>query len=290
MRLIHTLLLLVREESSMQDLHMVETCLKSLEESEYTTLVIFNQGGLTNQELQEYLTSFRLHGIVIGNGTNTGTVVGRQSCFSYIYQHFPEAEYISELHPDMIFVPHWEKALVDYLSLHPEEPVIGCGIVSDPSIPDREPEERNGFLAQFQGDRTERGFTLPCIHRAEVLKAVGGYDARFLTGMQAFEDDSLLLGYHYYYGTRTHWVPKIHYGSVVYHAVAGQRFGMGDSPYVNFEGLVRQYGAMGVRTLADIHVNPWQVQFFTGQFSRMEGSHGKEIPDAVSHDVTEEEA
>lgn len=271
MELIHTLLLLIREDYRRQDLALTERCLKSLEKSAYTTVVVFNQGCLTGLELDEYLKSFRLNCIVIGGGVNTGTVIGRQSCFEYVYRQFPGAAYVSELHPDMIFTSGWENALVDYLNENPEEPVIGCGIISDALMPEHYPDGVDDYAAQFKRDRIERGFTLPCIHRITVLKAVGGYDARFLTGKHAFEDDSLLLGYHYYYGTRANWSPKVNCNSIVYHEVAGQRFGLSDDPYENFGGLLRQYGAMGVSVLADLHVSPWQVQFFTQKFSDLKG-------------------
>ncbi|HCC34729.1 MAG TPA: hypothetical protein DEQ02_03510 [Ruminococcaceae bacterium] len=269
MELIHTLLLLIRENSRELDLEMSGRCLGSLEKSAYKTVIIFNQGCLTNEDLAQYLKQFKLDCEIIGSGTNTGTVVGRQGCFEHVYERFPDAEFISELHPDMIFASDWENALIDYLKANEDEPVIGCGIVSDPKITEYYPNDIDTFLAPFKSNRVERGFTLPCVHKTEVLKAVGGYDARFLKGMQAFEDDSLLLAYHYYYGTRANWIPKINYNSVVYHAVGGQRFELSDDLYANFDGLVKKYGAMGLNALANIHVSPWQVDFFSDKFSLM---------------------
>ncbi len=265
--LIHTLLLLIREESG--DLEMTKKCLRSLEKSRYKTVVIFNQGTLTNEELEEFLEPFRLDCVVIGNGTNAGTIVGRQSCFDIVYRWFPDTVFISEIHPDMIFSTNWEDALVSYLAANEDEPMIGCGIVTDASVPLLGPDDTDAFLAQYQRDQVERGFNLPCVHKAEVLKAVGGYDARFLTGKQAFEDDSLLLGYHYYYGTRANWAPKVNCNSVVYHAVGGQRFGLNDNLFTNYDGLIKQYGAMGIGALAKLHVSPWQKQFFEERFAKL---------------------
>lgn len=269
MELIHTLLFFIREKSLEHDLDMIGRCLKSLEKSTYTTVVVFNQGCLSNEELSEYLKIFSLNCIVIGNAENKGTVVGRQSCFEYVYRHFPEAVFVSELHPDMIFASNWEDALLDYLKNNDDEPMVGCGIVSDPVILGLYPHGVDYYLSQFKSDRIEQGLTIPCIHKIEVLKAVEGYDSRFLTGMQAFEDDSLLVGYHYYYGTRINWVPKINYNSVVYHAVAGQRFGLNDNLYANYDGLVRQYGAKGIQVLANIHISEWQARFFADSFSAL---------------------
>ena len=64
-----------------------------------------------------------------------GTAIGRQKCFEYIWELMPDTEYISEIHPDMVFVPHWEDPLVDYLESH-DEPLICCGIL-----------DKNGSLA-----------------------------------------------------------------------------------------------------------------------------------------------
>lgn len=267
MKLIHTLLLLIRAEMMEYDLELARKCLKTLEKSTYQNVVIYNQGCLERDALTTFLGQFRLTCFVIGDGVNVGTVVGRQSCFEYAYNHFAEVSYLSEIHPDMMFASNWEDSLVNYLDENEDEPMISCGIVTDLGGYDEKSCAFDIFLKQFQRDQIICGFHLPCIHKVSVLKEVGGYDARFLKGMQAFEDDSLLLGYHYYYGKRMNWVPKVNLNSVVYHAVAGQRFGLDDNLYCNYNGLLRQYGAMGLLALTHIHVSLWQSQFFNEQFN-----------------------
>ena len=101
---------------------------------------------------------------------------------------------------------------------------------------------------------------------SHILEEVGGYDLRFLEGKHCFEDDSLLLGYYYYYGTKAKWYPKVNYQSVVYHAIAMQRLEVADDITVNFNGLVKQYGAMGLKYLSELHKSSWQVDFFQEQF------------------------
>ncbi|MDR1669108.1 MAG: hypothetical protein LBR76_04045 [Oscillospiraceae bacterium] len=269
MKLVHTLLFMVRENTREQDLQLAERCLRSLEKSEHTTVVVYNQGYFTNVELTEYLQQFRLNSVVIGSAVNVGIVAGRQGCFRYIFGQLPDAEYISELHTDMIFAARWDTPLCEYLRDNAEEPMICCAIVTDAEIIERYPDGIEDYLAPYRGDRIGRGLVHPCVHRAEVLKAVGGYDTRFLPAFQAFEDDSLLVSYHYYYGTRANWFPKILYRSVVYHAIGGQRYGLGGDLYANFAGLVKQYGAMGMDVLSRVHVNPWHIQFFGDHFTSM---------------------
>lgn len=277
-KLIHTLLFLFRESKIEEDKQIASACLRSLEKGTYKTVVVYNQGYLTDQELKDFLSQFNLKCIVIGLGSNVGTVIGRQSCFEYIWNVYPETEFISELHLDMLFTYHWEDPLVDYLQHH-DEPMISTGIVdkegklnflettaegftSEASISD-------AFLMKLRCDKIVHGFTNPCIHVAHILKATGGYDYRFLKGKQCYEDDSMLLGYYYYYGTRANWHPKVNYQSVVYHAVAGQRLEVAGNVRLNYEGLVRQYGAMGLKHLSQLHKSEWQVRYFARQFNTM---------------------
>jgi hypothetical protein len=130
-------------------------------------------------------------------------------------------------------------------------------------------EAFDDFLAGLRCDRVIPGFTHPCIHRAEILREVGGYDTRFLRGKQCFEDDSLLLGYYYYYGSKADWHPKVNYNSVVYHAVALQRLDLHDSIMPNYNGLVAQYGAMGLKSLSHLHQSAWHKRFFGDKFNEL---------------------
>lgn len=277
MRLIHTLLFLLREDKISEDLDLATKCLKSLEKSTYTTVIVYNQGFWSNDEVKAFLNTFNLNFIVIGNSVNVGTSAGRQSCFEYIWENHNDCEFISELHLDMIFTHQWENALVDYLDTN-DEPMISCGIVdqsgtlsfigtSSGPVP-HDILYMDDYLEGLKQDIVLHGFTNPCIHKSNILKATGGYNTHFLTGKQAFEDDSMLLGYYYYYGTRVNWKPKVCYRSVVYHAVAGQRIGLADgNVMINYSGLIKQYGAMGLKHLSQLHKSQWHINFFTQQYN-----------------------
>ena len=249
--------------------------MKSLEKSTYKTLVIYNQGSMSNEALKTFASIGNLDCHIIGDGFNVGTTIGRQRCFEYIWSNLPETKYISELHPDMVFSPNWEDPLVQYLENH-DEPLICCGIIDKQGrmpflnklvpLPESSAEYQD-FLPGLRTDEIVHGFTNPCIHVSAILKETGGYNAAFLRGRQCFEDDSMLLGYYYYYGTRTAWYPKINYNSVVYHAVAGQRLALKDNVKVNYEGLVKQYGAMGLKALSALHSSPWHKRYFITRYS-----------------------
>jgi len=273
--LIHTVLFLLRENALQADLAKADRCFQSLEKSAHKTVIVWNQGFWSNERVQSYLDAFALHCVIIGSGSNSGIVVGRQSCFEYIWANYPGALFVSELHLDMVFTSRWEDPLVEYLYAH-DEPMIGCGIVSMtgfmPSLnvtvqpPPHDINEIEDYLTTLKRNEVGQGLTHPCIHKLEVLQAVGGYNTSFMTGMQAFEDDSLLVSYHYYYGTRANWAPKVNYRSIVIHELGGQRFGLRDDMMVNLSGLVRQYGAMGMKSLSNMHSSAWHVQFFGGKF------------------------
>lgn len=270
MKLIHTLLFFIRENKLAEDMSMASACLKSLEKSTYKTVVIYNQGCLTNKKLKEYVAQFELDFYIIGESVNAGTSCGRQSCFDYIWTNFPDTDYISELHLDMIFTHHWEDALVAYLDTH-DEPVVSCGIVdkegslqySDKTVTIPESNDMlDDFLKGLRFDKIVHGFTNPCIHVSKILKEAGGYNLLFLKGKQGFEDDSMLLGYYYYYGTKRNWYPKINFNSVVCHMVAVQRRELGDNLMINFHGLIKQYGAMGLKQLSTLQQNTWSKDYF----------------------------
>jgi len=280
MKLVHTLLFFLRENTLDDDLARAEKCLKSLEKSRYKTIIIYNQGFWDNIQLENYLKSFRLDYLIIGTGVNVGIVAGRQNCFEKTWNNFLNAQFVSELHLDMVFTHYWEDPLVEYLSIH-DEPVIGSGIVDKhgrmeflntiASTPPINLSEMDDYLNRLKTDSIVHGFTHPCVHNLDILKKINGLDTNFLKGKQAFEDDSLLLGYHYFYGTRANWKPKVNYNTVVFHEIGGQRFDLTDSVMINFEGLVRQYGAMGLKQLACLHKNDWSVMFFTEQLNAIRG-------------------
>ncbi|HWQ78763.1 MAG TPA: hypothetical protein VN381_08090 [Anaerovoracaceae bacterium] len=273
MKLVHTLLFMLRRDQP-KDLPLAAECLKSLANSTYRTVVIYNQGDLSNDSLKAFVAPFRLECHIIGDGVNVGTAAGRQKCFEYIWERMPDTAYISELHLDMLFPPHWEDALVKYLESN-DEPLISCGIVDkeghmpflnkEVTLPDAF-AQRMDFLDSLRTDSIVPGFTNPCVHVSEILKEAGGYNAAVLKGLQCFEDDSMLLGYYYYYGTKRGWYPKINYNSVVYHAVAGQRLTMKDNVLINYNGLVKQYGIMGLKALSTLHSSPWHKNFFSDRY------------------------
>jgi hypothetical protein len=277
MMLIHTLLFMLRENRLTDDLAMAKSCLKSLEKSTYQTVVVYNQGIFSNDMLKEFLSGFRLDAHVIGEGVNVGTATGRQRCFEYVWDRFPDCGYISELHLDMIFPEHWEDVLVEYLGTY-DEPMVSCGIIDKEGtmaflnkkadLP-QDKEEYGAFLQGLRENAILHGFTNPCVHVSQILKEAGGYNPLFLKGGQCFEDDSMLLGYYYYFGTKRNWYPKINFNSVVYHAVAGQRMNMGGNVMVNFNGLVKQYGLMGLKHLSTLHKSAWHRSFFTEQYDKL---------------------
>ena len=280
MELVHTLLFLLRETSMEEDLKRARQCLKSLEKSASQTVVVFNQGIWSNTALDAYLSDFDLDCTIIGEGVNRGIVIGRQRCFTYIWTHMPQAEWITELHMDMLFTYRWEAPLVDYLRDH-DEPMVSCGIVDKagalsyldlevPVLPD-DLEAAAAYLLTLRRNQVTNGLNHPCVHRADILQAVGGYDTAFLRNQQEFEDDSLMLGYHYYYGTRRNWRPKVCFRSVVFHEVAGQRLNLKTwSGPNNFDGLVKQYGAMGLKQLIPIHATQWHETFFSQRFQEQQ--------------------
>lgn len=258
---------------------MAQAVFKSFEKSTYKTVVVYNQGYLSHDELRQYLSEFELDIHIIGDGTNVGIPFGRQSCFNYIWTHFPDTEYISETHLDMYLSRQWEDPLIAYLASH-DEPMICSGIIDQngdmPILGKKKPlpqavDAYDDFLLNLREDSVLHGLTHPCIHVSKILKEVGGYDLVFLKGKQCFEDDSLMLSYYYYYGTRMNWHPKINYNSVAYHAVAGQRMSLTDSMLINYNGLVKQYGAMGIKNLGQLRNSQWHKIYFGNNYKSLAG-------------------
>ncbi len=277
--LIHTLLFMASAENEKEHMDKAFKCLKSLEDSCYKTVVVYNQGRLSNEQLKAYLKEFKLNFVVIGDGKNVGIVQGRQRCFEFVWSFFPEAKYISELHIDMVFTKDWERPLIEFLEGN-DEPMACCAIVDkqgymkylDRWVKGEIPQEigqLQNMLGGLKSDDVINGFNHPCIHKASILRAVGGYDTSFMKGMQCFEDDSLLIGYFYYYGARAAWKPKVVCSSVVYHEVGGQRYELKASIMINFNGLIRQYGAMGLKHLSQLHESQWHKSFFYEKYDEL---------------------
>lgn len=273
MKLIHTLLFMAREEYLEQDLVMAGKSFETLSLSEENSVVIYNQGCLNNDQLEDFLKSFNLDYRIIGDGYNIGIPQARQKCFEYVWANYDDVPFISEIHLDMLFPCNWYDALIAYLESN-DEPMISPAIITKTGeifpkgngrfdLPDKV-EDILRLLMQLSENKLIKGFVHPVIHKASILKEVGGYDTGFLKGKQAYEDDSLLLGYLYYMGTRTNWYPKVNFCSVVYHAYMGQRMTLANLQVEhkkNLDGLFRQYGAYGLRCLAEMHILESKTHF-----------------------------
>lgn len=274
-QLVHTMPFLLTSEA---DLHMADLCLESLIVSDGAgPVVVYNQGAMSNREVDAYFRSKGLESVIIGDGNNDGIPVARQSCFQVVWNKFADIQFVSEIHLDMVFPPSWAVNLTEFLWNHPEEPIISPGILTGSG--ELHPEARGQkavqipqtyteliqLLERFTQDALAVGFVHPVVHRSDVLRTIGGYDLRFLRGKQGYEDDSLLLGYRYYVGRGSGWRPKAYLKSRVYHVTLVQRMSMDNVANefrLNLQGLVKQYGAYGLLELADIHRNP--------EFSRLE--------------------
>ncbi|MFP7224936.1 hypothetical protein SFC65_22485 [Priestia filamentosa] len=124
----------------------------------------------------------------------------------------------------MIFPKVWYAPLIKYLN-DSDEPIISPGIMTSygelqpigrwVSFPLTIPDLLS-FLEELPEERIVEGFVHPVIHKAHVLKEIGGYDTRFFKGKQGYEDDSILLGHLYYMGIRTKWRQKRYLKSWVY--------------------------------------------------------------------------
>lgn len=250
-----------------QELEMSREFLESLQYCNYSTLIFYNQGPFSNLELYQYLSQYNLKFEILGSGINVGIVQSRYIMTRYIIDKYPDCKYVAEVHLDMIFSPNWEQPLIEFLE-STDEPFIAPRIVynKDNAYFTTGSTEKINFpkllsekisvLNSLRENIVIEGFVHPVIHKLKILKEIHPYDVRFLTGKQGYEDDSLLLGYSYYIGTRNKWKPKICFNSCVYHKVVGQR---GDLPRMNLDfnknlyGLKVQYGSYGLEELSRIH-------------------------------------
>jgi hypothetical protein len=264
--IVHIITFLLRDE---KDLIIANNCFGSLEKTPDTCVVLYNQGYMTNAQMKKYLEKFQMEFHVLGRGCNEGIAKARQACIEYVWENLPECRYIAELHVDMLFPPDWHKPLVEYLKTH-DEPIISPGIVTQygeiqplkKNVKSlnilEEPESIIKICQNLREDKICEGFVSPVVFKNSVLQQLGGYDTRFLKGKQAYEDDSILLGFRYYMGLRYNWKPKCCLASYVYHATLAQRMSLKHSPedfMVNLNGLFKQYGAYGFLQLAEIHGN-----------------------------------
>lgn len=251
------------------DLKMSDDFFKSLEKCDHKLILIYNQGCFSNEELGYYLSKFNIKHKIIGNGINDGITFSRYSMINYIEENHSDTKYVAEVHLDMIFTPNWEKPLIGFLE-RTKEPIVSPRIVyyldneykvtgekesvNFPEVLD----DKIKFMESLCDNKVDYGFVHPAIHRFKALKKINAYDVRFLTGKQGYEDDSIVLGYNYYMGTKENWVPKIYYKSCVYHKTIGQRSKVEDFNRdfeKNLLGLRSQYGAYGQKELSRIYSN-----------------------------------
>ncbi|KJS21270.1 MAG: hypothetical protein VR72_10965 [Clostridiaceae bacterium BRH_c20a] len=267
-QVVHTIPFLVRNQN---DLELAKMCLGSLTQSDPNGIVVlYNQGILNNGELEFLLKNFNLRFIVLGKAVNIGISQGRMACFQYIWTQLPDTKFISEVHVDMFFPKDWLAELVRFLEDNNDEPMVCPGILTSRGELHPEEKERTiitdiplsnqeymyNMLINLTYEKVLEGFVHPVLHRAEALLAVGGYDTRFLQGKQGYEDDSLLIGYRYYLGTKNNWKPKCCLKTRVYHATLAQRTSLADKNQdfeKNLKGLVYQYGIKGLMELSSIY-------------------------------------
>ncbi|SKC84200.1 hypothetical protein [Maledivibacter halophilus] len=271
MEMIYTLPFFIRndEKYCSYDLDLAHRCFSSLQLSDDVLVVLYNQGCLTNDEIEDFLSNYRIRTIMIGNGENIGIAKARQLCFEYIWENYSEVPFICEIHLDMVFTKNWHIPLVDFLKVS-DEPMVSPGIitsngelhpinkgVSIGKVP-MEYKKLEILLNRVIKEEIWEGFVHPVIHKSNILQEIGGYDYHFLKGKQGYEDDSILLGYLYYMGTRTNWKPKAYLKSYVYHASMAQRMtlqGKEEDFNLNLRGLFYQYGGYGFKFLSKLHKN-----------------------------------
>lgn len=248
------------------DLSMFSNVLYSAQGDEDTIFIFYNQGCLSNDELDAFLQNYDINYEIIGEGKNVGIPIARQAVFEYVWAKYPDIPYQCELHLDMILYPKWYLPITDYLDNHPEEPCMSPAILNgfggyslDPNnsitINGRSLNETIELLESLKKDEFIRAFTHPVIHNSNILKEVGGIDLRFLRGTQGFEDYSILISYANYVGTRYKWYPKVNGNTTVFHNLVTQRTtveGVQENISINEEGLFQQYGAYGFKALSEL--------------------------------------
>lgn len=261
-------------ENFIFDLKMANDFFKSLEKCDYNLILIYNQGCFSNEELVYYLSNFNVNYEIIGIGKNDGITFSRYSMINYVKDKYPNTKYIAEVHVDMLFTPDWEKPLIEFLK-KTGEPMVCPRIMSYQNnsykvmgkdenyiLPD-DINTKVKFMKALCEDKIDYGLVHPVIHNFSILKKINAYDINFLTGKQGYEDDSIILGYNYYLGTKESWWPKIYYKSCVYHRTIGQRNkinNFNEDVEKNLIGLKLQYGAYGQKELSRIYLKNMEFE------------------------------
>ncbi|RYD03050.1 hypothetical protein N752_21810 [Desulforamulus aquiferis] len=265
--IVHTMPLFIKDK---HDLSLANSCFSSL--AKYypdSLIVLFNQGKLTNAELTKYLRQFKLRFHILGKGSMVSLALARGTCLNYLWKYLPDIKYISEIAQDMIFPSHWLDEMINFLNTHQDQPMVCPGIInyrgerypqeSDrlilENIPTNDLNGMNEFLSSLSIEKELEGFAYPVVHRAEALKAVGGYNTSFLKGPQGFENDCLLLGYRYYMGLKHNWKPICCLKTYVYQGSTILQTIPGNEGEANLKGLIHMYGLKGIMELEQIHQN-----------------------------------
>lgn len=252
------------------DLAMFSNLLYSAQGDDDTIFILYNQGGLSNDELAGFLENYDIKYEIIGEGKNVGIPKARQSVFEYVWANYPDIPYQVELHLDMLLYDKWYLPITDYLDNNPDEPCMAPAIISglgDYTMDDSAPihlgnqslNETIHFLSKLKTNKIVTGFCHPIIHNSKILKDIGGIDLRFLRGTQGFEDYSILISYYNYVGTKNKWYPKVNGNTTVFHNLVAQRFTVDavmENICINEEGLYQQYGAYGFKVLSEVLNDP----------------------------------
>lgn len=254
------------EEYKKLDLKMISNVLYSAEGDDDVIFIFYNQGCLSNDELDGLIQNFNIRYEIIGEGKNVGIPKARQEVFEYVWENYSDIPYQVELHLDMILYNKWYLPITDYLDTHEDEPCMAPAIINgfggytmggndNVKIDGKTLEEAIDFLSKIKVDDIVRGFFHPIVHNSRILKEVGGIDLRFLKGNQGFEDYAILISYYNYIGSKKKWYPKANGNTTVFHNLVTQRGTVGgvmESIAINEEGLYRQFGANGFKVLSEM--------------------------------------
>lgn len=246
------------------DFSMFNNLLLSCQGDDDTVFVFYNQGCLSNDQLNTVLQNYNIKFHIIGNGVNVGIPKARQEIFQFVWSNYPNIPYQVELHLDMLLYPKWYIPITDYLDSNPQEPCMAPAIINGfggyshsstnlYKIVGLRLDEGMAYLQNIKVDKIIKGFYHPIIHNSNILKEVGGIDLRFLKGGQGFEDYAILIAYYNYLGTKANWYPKSNGNTTVFHNLLTQRHTISDvkeSIIINEEGLYHQFGAYGFKVLS----------------------------------------
>ncbi len=267
MKIAFSLPLLIREEKNYVngDIKLLNNFLETLQGCEDAILIIYNGGCLTDGVLNSIMKNYDINYEIIGSRTNVGLPTVKQRNFEYIWRNYKEVPYIASLHLDMVFYKEWYKSLINYLEEHPEEPMVSPGVINstgnysmdlDKVIkPPKDLNELVNLIQSIKVNKVIEGFANPAIHRASLLKEIGGIQTSFFRDDQGDEDYSILMGYYNYMGAKLDWKPKMCGTSTVYHGMMSQRSTVEDFKehmILNYRGLYELYGAYGFKIVSEM--------------------------------------